>query len=141
MVVPEINIWAVLVATASTLVVGSIWYAKPVFGRMWIRSAGLDERELAKRGVGPIVVALLVGFVTAWVLAGAISIAHEFYDGAFLTDAIVTAVLLWAGLTAARFITHHSFEGRSQRLTVLTLGHELVALLVMAVVIGLFGVG
>ena len=30
--IPEINYWAVLVATASSMVVGSIWYSRRVFG-------------------------------------------------------------------------------------------------------------
>ena len=37
--VPEINIWAVLVATLSTMVVGSIWYTPKVFGNYWMRTA------------------------------------------------------------------------------------------------------
>jgi hypothetical protein len=138
--VPDINIWAVLVATLSTLVVGSIWYAKPVFGTYWMRVARVDEEAAAQRGVWPILVTVVVSFITAWVLAGAISIAHEFYDGTFLVDALVTGTLLWAGFTAARLVTHDAFEGRPAGLTTLNLGHELITVLVMSLIIGLFGV-
>lgn len=137
---PDINIWAVLVATLSTLVVGSIWYTKRVFGAYWMRVAQVDEEAAAQRGAWPIVVTVLVSFITALVLAGAISIAHEFYDGTFLVDALVTGTLLWAGFTAARLITHDAFEGRPAGLTTLNLAHELVTVLVMSLIIGLFGV-
>lgn len=138
--VPEINYLAVVLATLSTLVVGSVWYTKRAFGTYWIRVARVDEAAAAQRGVWPILVTIVVSFVTAWVLAGATSIAHEFYDGAFLTDALVTGLTLWAGFTAARVITHDAFEGRPTGLTALTLGHELVTVLVMSLIIGAMGV-
>lgn len=137
---PDINIWAVLAATVSTLVVGSIWYSKRVFGTYWMRVTGVDEESAAQRGAWPIVVTILVSFITALVLAGAISIAHEFYDGTYLVDALVTGTLLWAGFTAARMVTHDVFEGRPVGLTAVNLGHELVTVLVMSLIIGLFGV-
>lgn len=138
--IPEVNIWAVVIATLSTLVVGSVWYTKAVFGTFWIKAARVDEERAAARGIWPILVTVVVSFVTAWVLAGATSIAHEFYDGTFLVDALVTGLFLWAGFTAARMITHDAFEGRPPALTLLNVAHELVTVLVMAVVIGVMGV-
>lgn len=136
---PDINIWAVLVATASTLVVGSLWYTKRAFGTYWMRAAHVDEAAAAARGIWPIVITVVVSFITAWVLAGAITIAHEFYGGAFMVDSLVTGVVLWAGFTGARIVTHDAFEGRPTGLTAVTLGHELVTVLVMSLIIGLFG--
>lgn len=138
--VPDVNIWAVVLATLSTLVVGSVWYTPRVFGTVWIRLAKVDTAAAEKRGVAPILVTIVVTAVTAWVLAGAVSIAHEFYDGTFLVDALVTGALLWAGFTAARMVTHDAFEGRPPALTTLNLAHELVTVLVMSLIIGLMGI-
>ena len=71
-------------------------------------------------------------------LAGAVTIAWHFYGGSYLSASIVTALTLWAGLTAGRIITHDVFEGRPTQLTVLTLGYELVIVLVMSVIIGVW---
>lgn len=137
--IPEINYWAVLVAMLSTMVVGAIWYTPAVFGRRWARLAGVDLEQGTAAGAWlPMAVASVMGFVTAWVLAGATSIAWHFYDGSFFIAAVFTAVALWAGLTAARFITHDGFEGRSSSLTVLNIAHELVTFLVIAVILGLW---
>ena len=139
--VPEINYWAVLVATVGSMIVGSLWYMPQTFGRRWARLAGVDieNPELtAAQAWMPIIVSTLMGFVTAWVLAGAVSIAWHFYGGSYLVSALVTATALWAGLTAARFITHDAFEGRPTQLTTLNIAHELVTMLVMAVVIGVW---
>ncbi|GEK87885.1 DUF1761 domain-containing protein [Microbacterium aerolatum] len=136
--VPEINYWAVLLAMLSSMIVGSIWYTPKVFGTRWARLANVDMTGSARSAVWPIVTTVLVSFITAWVLAGASAIAWHFYEGSFFVGTIVTAVLLWAGFTAARFITHDGFEGRPTALTTMNIGHELVTLVVMAVIIGVW---
>jgi hypothetical protein len=135
--VPEINWWAVILATLSTMVVGTIWYAPKVFGNWWEKAARVETKSNA---VVAIVLTVIVSFISAWVLAGAAAIAQEFYGGSFLANTIITAIILWAGFTAARFITHDAFENRPRMLTLLNISHELVTYLVMALIIGLFGI-
>lgn len=135
---PEINYLAVIAATLSSMLVGSIWYTPKVFGNYWMAKSGVTPSGNSKDAIKPIVITLLVSFVTAWVLAGAIYISFEFYGGSFLVNALVTAIILWAGLTAARFITHDAFDGRPTGLTVLNVAHEFVTLVVMALIIGVW---
>ncbi|GAB3268981.1 DUF1761 domain-containing protein [Microbacterium lacusdiani] len=136
--IPEINYWAVVLATLSSMVVGSVWYAPKLFGTRWSQLAGVSMEGTGKDATVPIVVTVVVSFITAWVLAGAITIAWHFYQGSYLMAALVTAVLLWAGLTAARFITHDAFEGRPGQLTLMNIAHELVTVVVMAIIIGVW---
>ncbi|MEJ1154349.1 DUF1761 domain-containing protein [Microbacterium marmarense] len=138
--VPEINYWAVILATLSTMIVGSIWYTPKVFGTRWAKLAHVDlNREMTPlAAMMPIIVTVLVSFVSAWVLAGATTIAWHFYGGGYLLAAVGTGVILWAGFTAARFITHDAFEGRPTSLTVMNIAHELVTVLVMSIIIGVW---
>ncbi len=53
-------------------------------------------------------------------------------------NALVTAVILWTGFTAARFITHDQFDRRTATLTVLNCAHELVTIVVLALIIGVW---
>lgn len=138
--IPEINIWAVLLATLSSMVVGSVWYTPKVFGNYWMKVAKVTPGGEAKDAVKPILITLVVSFVSALVLAGSAAISQHFYGGNFLANTLITAVILWAGFTAARFITHDAFEGRPAGLTVLNCAHELVTLVVMGLIIGLFGI-
>ncbi len=137
--VPEINWLAVALATVSSLIVGSVWYARKVFGTRWMRLAKIDEATMGN-GVGAIVVTIIVSFITASVLAGSAAIAQNFYGGNFLLNTVITGVILWAGFTAARFVTHDAFERRPAGLTTMTLAHELVTIVVMALIIGAFGI-
>ena len=136
--IPEINYWAVVLATLSSMIVGSIWYTPKVFGNFWMKASGVTPSGNARDAVGPILVTLVVSFITAWVLAGAAFISQHFYGGSFLANTVVTAIILWAGFTAARFITHDAFDKRPTRLTVLNVAHELVTVVVMALIIGVW---
>ena len=88
----------------------------------------------------PLIITLVMSFLTALVLAGTATIVQAYYGGNFLLDTVVTAVVLWIGFTAARLITHDLFERRPSSLTILNLAHELVTIVVMALIIGAFGV-
>lgn len=135
---PEINYIAVVLATLSSMIVGSIWYTPKVFGNYWMKQAGITPSGNAKDAIRPILLTLVVSFITAWVLAGAVYISFEFYGGSFLVNAIVTGILLWGGFTAARFITHDAFDGRTAGLTVLNCAHEFVTIVIMALIIGVW---
>lgn len=132
----QVSWLAVLLAAASSMIVGAIWYARPVFGTMWMELAGIDKRK--KRGMaGPMVASVFTSFLTAYILAHIAYFSHQFLHHSFLRDAVMTALWLWLGLTAARFVTHDAFEGRPAALTMLTIAHELVTLVAMGVIIGL----
>lgn len=136
--VPDINYWAVILATLSSMVVGSIWYTPKVFGNYWMKAANVTPSGKASDAVRPILITVVVSFISAWVLAGAADISWSFYDGSFLWNAVVTTIILWAGFTAARFITHDAFDGRPAGLTVLNVAHEFVTLVIMAIIIGVW---
>jgi hypothetical protein len=137
----QINIWAVLLAMASSMVVGSVWYAQGVFGKTWAKLAKIDmSKNTDASAARPIIVTMIVSLLTAYVLAHITYLAHQFYDNSFLTAALSTAVWAWAGLTAARFITHDAFEGRPFKLTFINIAHEFVTFMIMGLVIGLMGV-
>jgi Protein of unknown function (DUF1761) len=44
----EMNWMALIVAALSTLAVGMIWYSDAVFGKIWVKEAGLDREEMKK---------------------------------------------------------------------------------------------
>lgn len=136
--VPDINYLAVIAATLSSMIVGSIWYTPKVFGNYWMRQANVTPSGKASDAVRPIIITVIVSFVTAWVLAGAAFISWDFYGGSFFVNTLVTALILWAGFTAARFITHDAFDGRPTGLTVLNVAHELVTIVIMAIIIGVW---
>lgn len=132
----DVNWSAVILAAASSMVVGSIWYAKGVFGTTWARLVGMDDKKMGQGAGLAITLTFIVSFLTAYILAHVTFLSHAFFHNSFLQDALSTAFWLWLGLTAARFITHDVFERRPAKLTVLNISHELVTLMVMGLIIG-----
>ena len=100
--------------------------------------ANVDMNRPGSSATLAIIVTVVVSFVSAWVLAAATVVVWHAFGGSFLLTAVGTGAVLWAGFTAARFITHDAFEGRPTSLTVLNIAHELVTVLVMALIIGVW---
>lgn len=137
-----INYWAVLAAAAASMAVGAIWYSTGVFGKVWMRLAKVkpDSRVSNMQMTVMYGGTFIASLVTAYVLAHVTFLSHHFFNNSFLQDALTTAFWLWLGFTAARLFVHDTFEGRRKKLTLLTAGHELVTIVVMALIIGLLPV-
>lgn len=135
----EVNYLAVVAAMLSTMVVGSIWYARSVFGNTWIKLAKIDMAKNKGNVLKPIAITAVVSLITAYVLAHVTYLSNQFFGNSFLQDALATAFWMWLGFVAARFITHDAFEGRPSQLTLLNISNEFVTLMVMGLVIGLIG--
>ncbi len=133
----DVNWLAVVLATLSSMAVGSIWYSPKVFGDDWAKLVKLDKKKAEKNAAKAIAVTLIVSFVTAYVLAHMAYLSNFFFNHSFLQDSLTTAFWVWFGFTATRFITHDAFEGRRKKLTAMNIGHELVTFMVMGLIIGL----
>ena len=68
---PEVslNYWAILSSVAISMVVGYVWYARPVFGRTWMNLIGKMEEELKKASGASMGLALPIAFVASYVMA------------------------------------------------------------------------
>jgi hypothetical protein len=139
----NINWVAILLATLSSMVVGSIWYAKPVLGRLWMKLAGIDEkkmeRDAAKDMPRIMGIALIVSFLTAYVIAHVAALSKAFFDVSTLEAGLTTAFWLWLGISATSLIVHDIFERRPGQLTLLNVVHQFFMLSAMGLIIGLLG--
>ena len=134
----HINWLAVGLATISTMVVGTVWYLPKVFGDRWQALTGVDPNKPTSRAAA-YGGSFVASAITAIVLAVAIEFVAYGAGGSFLIVALATGAVLWAGFTAARILVHELFESRDLRIWLITAAYELVTILVMAAIIGLFG--
>lgn len=139
----DINWIAVLLATISSMAVGSIWYAKPVFGNLWMKLAKLNEKELEKKASKDMPrilgTALIMSFLTAFVIAHVAALSRTFFDVSPLEAGLTTAFWLWLGISATTIVIHDIFEYRPTTLTLLNVCHQFFMLGVMGLIIGLLG--
>lgn len=107
---------------------------------MWIKLAKIDMKKNGGNAFKPIAITMVVSLITAYVLAHVSFLSNHFFHNGFFQDAMMTAFWVWLGFTAARVITHDAFEGRPAKLTLLTVSHEFVTIMIMGAIIGWFGI-
>lgn len=133
--VGELNWWAVLLATLSTMPVGFVWYdLKLGFGKRWAKLNKLSTKDIENsNGMAKTFgVMLLTSLFTAIVLACLIKATgvSGFWDS--LMFGVITGVLLRGG---AHFI-HNGFTRKPMELTLIDAGHDMASLIVMCVILG-----
>lgn len=135
----EVNYLAIFLAGLSTMVVGSVWYAQAVFGKSWAKLAHVDINKPVKPAQMAFLMlsTLFASLLTAYILAHVAFLSNQYFKNSFLQDTLSTGFWLWLGFVAARIYVHDAFEGRRKKLTIMNLAHELVTVMVMALIIGL----
>jgi len=126
----QINLWAVLAATAFAMIIGAIWYG-PLFGKPWMKLVNRTPDDLA-RGSGQIY--LITGL--CWLLVGYV-LAHfvQYTAADTAVEGAITGLWIWAGFVFPTHVIHTMFAGRSKKLVAIDLGYTLIALLGMGLIL------
>lgn len=122
------------------MAVGAVWYSPAGFFNQWSRLAHIkhDPSKMTGKQMAWLYGSVFVASLTlAYVLAHVSFLSNQFFKHTMLQDALTTAFWLWLGFTAARIYVHDAFEGRRKKLTLVNSAHELLTVLIMAVIIGL----
>lgn len=121
---PVVNYASVLVAAIVMLVVGFVWYAKPVFGKKWAALSGLSmdgpKQGMMKGMIGMFIASL----IASWVLA----MSLKAWQVTSVTEAFMGAFFLWLGFVATTHIGSVLFEKKPLALFAINAVHYLVGL-------------
>jgi hypothetical protein len=130
---PEINVWAVLAAGASSMVLGALWYSPVLFGKAWSAASGVTEDKAKSANMGK-----TMG--TAFVLALIGAFVFAMFLGPKPAPMFATAAGLSAGLcwVAGSFGINYLFEQRSLRLFLINGGYHTVQYTLIGAVLGLW---
>jgi len=131
----------VLAAAVSAMVVGSIWYAKPVFGADWMKLAKINEKKSKEDAPVAMFAMFVFAFIAAYVLAFFTFVVGYFYatELSYMGAAFMTALLVWLGFLLYSVVPGGLFEQKPARLTLINAGNSLATFLVMALVLGWVG--
>jgi len=133
----EINInWlGVILAFIVGMIVAMVWYDKRTIGPAWTKLTGVKKANKAA-----FVSLFITNFLTALVLAIAISICAVYFKNDSIWLALAVGFMMWLGFSASTLAQHNGFELKPARLTVINTSYHLVLFLSMALVIRLVGV-
>ena len=129
---PEVNYLAVLLCGISSIVLGAIWYAPPVFGRAWQRGVGLSDEALAGGNMALVYgLAFLLSLAAAWVLA--LFLGEEMGPG----PSVIVGAMAGLFLIAASFGISYLFERRSLAMWLINGGYHAVQFTLFGLILGL----
>lgn len=111
----EPNILAVLLAAFSTIAIGFIWYHPKVFGKIWMREAGMTTDKL--KGTNMLLLlgmSVFYAFLMSFILSGLV--IHQFGATAMINNDIVNAKPSYSAFmadygTAFRTFKHGMLHG------------------------------
>jgi hypothetical protein len=127
----EINLWAVLVAAASSFLLGGMWYSPALFGKLWQREAGMT----ASRTGHP---ARVFGVSFSLALISALAFAWFLGPEPPLKVALHDALLVGLAFVAACFGINYQFANRSTLLWAIDGGYHTAQFLLFGLVLGLW---
>ena len=127
-----INIWAVLVATAVYFVIGSLWYSPFLLGKAWMKSIGKTQEEL-KMGPHTMIGSIIISFVVPLIVALILELIGTWdLITALLVSLIVFAIFASLGLNPVLY------EDKSIVTYLINCGHQLVGLLIIGIILGIW---
>jgi hypothetical protein len=129
----KLNFLAILVAAATTFMLGGLWYSPILFARSWMREAGLSEQQTKQANMGRVFgFAALASLVMAFNLAAFIGPKADLMFGLF---AGLAAGLGWVAMSLGVI---YLFEQRSLKLWLINSGYQILAYTIMGAILGVW---
>ena len=131
-----VNIWAILVATLSTFLVGWLWYG-PLFGNAWMSAAGISEEKVKQGNMAKIfglafIFELIMAFNLAMFLTGSPEAAEQVNAGTGALYGFLTGF----GWIFFALAVNSLYEQKSWKYICINGGYWSVAFTIMGLIIG-----
>lgn len=127
----SINWLAILVGSVSSFAIGSLWYAKPVFGGAWQKLTGISDEDIKNSSMGKT-------FGLAFLLTVVMSINLAMFIGADqgLTFGLFAGAAAGIGWVAMAIGVIYLYEHRPFKLWLINAGYQALMLTIMGGIIG-----
>ena len=128
----KVNIWAIILAAFSYLIIGTLWYSPLLFGKLWIKLIGFCDEDFKTNK--PMWVILALSFLSAAIAAFLISAILGPKPNAEFGAIVGAAIsLCWISMSKLYSVL---FENQKIRLFLLHAGFDLVTFMVMGAIVG-----
>jgi hypothetical protein len=128
----KVNIWGVILAGFSYLIVGALWYSPLLFGKEWTKLNGFTDEDFKTNK--PMWMITGLSFLSAVVASFVISMVLGPNPNAIF-GAIIGACIAFFWITMSK-LTNVLFENQPVRLFLLHAGFDIVSFMVMGAIVG-----
>lgn len=130
--ISTINIWAIVTASISAFIIGSLWYSPVLFANAWMKEAGLDEEQLKDANMIKI---FSLAFV--FILIMAFCLAMFLNDPAIdMTAGAFYGFLTGFGWISLALAVNSLYERRSWKYIFINGGYWTVVFTLMGLILG-----
>lgn len=133
-----VSIWGILLAAASALVVGMIWYSKPVFGKKWQKALGMSDKQMKERMNAAMIVLVAVALLTAIALSYLAVYVHSYLGGSGLSAGFRASLIAGIGFGVTTVFAHGVFDPRETEVLYINAANRFVTIVIMGLIIGAF---
>jgi hypothetical protein len=130
----SINWLAVVVAAVLSLVVGFVWYSKPVFLLPWLK--GIEKDESFAQQANPMT--FVFSFLSSILEAVFVTFLLTAMGSTTLVSGITAGFMIWLGFVFTTHWVNDLFSKRSFGFTLITSGYHLVMLLIMGALLAVW---
>lgn len=134
--IANINWLAVLIAAVLRIVVGSLWFSPAAFLKPWQKLTGVTPESMRRGLLRAVVIDFVLSLVMAFVLYHAIMYATNMAPN--IGSGLAVAFLNWIGFVLATHLPLWAYENRALKLIMIGTGSNLVSMLLMGVLFGLW---
>src|ERR1700720_2391294 len=140
MIFRGVNLWSVLVAAISTMIVGFIWYSPMLFAKPWMVLMGYDPNDKAKmdemrKSAGKsYAISFVASLISALVLGKIIdvtSVQSPLYG-------MKIGFAVWLGFVTTVQLTAKLFGNQPTKLYLINTGYQLVCYLAMGAILAVW---
>ncbi len=134
-----INIWALIVTTVVSVVVGTLWYG-PLFGKIWMASIGISmpevvTPEMKKMMFRSYTLVVIGALIMNYVLLHNIVFGEAYLQITGVMAGVQAAFWNWLGFVVPATLGSVLWENRPWKYWFITAGYYLVVLLINGIIL------
>jgi hypothetical protein len=129
----RLNYLAILVSALVYFAMQAVWFT--VFMREWLAGIGKTAEQLHQEGAR-VVLAYLIAFVGALVMAVAISWFTQVTGKQTVIRGVLVGIMAWVGFVLTTWSAEYAFEEKGLRILAVNTGISLIGMVVMGAIQG-----
>ena len=129
----RLNYLAILVSALVYFGMQAVWFT--VFMNEWLAGLGKTADQLRQEGAS-VVLAYVVGFAGALVMAAAISWFTQMTGKQTVIRGILVGIVAWVGFVLTTWSAEYAFEQKGLRILAVNTGISLIGMVVMGAILG-----
>ncbi len=137
-ITPDINYWAVLVSAIVSMIIGMIWYNPSVFGSIWMKGIGKNEKDMQKdkeKGMAwRYIFALISSLVMSFILAHVV----DYTEAVSIGRGLEAGFWIWLGFIATTMTGMVLWEGKPWKVYFINAGFYLVSLIIQGSILAVW---